>query len=254
MELEKFINKIINGDCLEVLKAIPDCSIDAVITSPPYNMGRDYDVYNDNRDFDEYFNWLFQVLDELVRVLNQNRRLIINIQPVISKKIPTHHIISNYLLKKGLQFYTEIIWYKNNYKCVPFLGSQKHKSPYIKSNIEYILVFTKGDDKYIKDIDILEMSEFEYAKITTTFWNINPDTEMKKLKHPAKFPLEIPERLIKLFTYPDDIILDPFIGTGTTALACLKLKRRFIGIELSRNYCETANKLIENFIKQKSLF
>ena len=156
---QNYINKIVKDDSLNFLKKLPNNCIDLVFTSPPYNFGLDYENHDDTYDWKNYFNFLFSVFDECIRVLKYSGRIIINIQPLFSDYIPAHHIISNYFFQKGLIWKGEILWEKNNYNCkYTAWGSWKSpSSPYLKYTWEFLEIFCKGDLKKkgnSEDIDI----------------------------------------------------------------------------------------------------
>lgn len=239
---EKYLNKIHCADALKLLEQFPNNCIDIIITSPPYNFGIEYKDSSDVNIWNDYFDKLFNIFKECIRVLKDSGRIIINIQPMFSDYIPTHHLISNFFLKEGLIWKGEIIWEKNNYNCKYCTwGSWKSpSSPYLKYSWEFVEIFCKNSLKKEgnkKDIDI-ESEEFKkwvYGK-----WSIAPERNMKKYGHDAVFPEELVRRLLKLFSYKNDIILDPFNGVGTTTKVAKELKRNYIGIDISKKYCETA--------------
>lgn len=257
-EIDRFINKIICGDAGSILSRFPKNSIDLIITSPPYNFGHDYasDSSEDTKDWEDYFNKLNCVWKECLRVLKPGGRIAVNVQPLFSDYIPTHHIVSQQLLKLGLLWKAEILWEKNNYNAkYTAWGSWKSPSmPYLKYTWEFIEIFSKDSHKKIgikENIDITdeEFKEWVYAK-----WSFPPETRMKDFGHPAMFPKELPKRIIKLFSYKGDIVLDPFNGVGTTTLVAFNHKRRFIGIDISEKYCRTALDRINETQKQQKLF
>lgn len=233
-------------DSEEALKKLPDNCIDLIFTSPPYNFGLDYsNAGADSDKWDVYFAKLFKVLDECSRVLKHGGRLAINIQPLFSDYIPTHHIISNHL-KKELLWKGEILWEKNNYNCkYTAWGSWKSpSSPYLKYTWEFIEVFCKGQlkkDGNRDDADILadDFKKWVYAK-----WSIAPERNMKKLGHPAMFPEELAKRVIQLFSFKNDAVLDPFMGVGTTCKVAKLLGRRYLGIDVSKEYVTKARQRI----------
>jgi DNA modification methylase len=236
------LNNIYNLDCLVGLKQIPDNYIDIIVTSPPYNFDMEYDTYNDKKSWQDFFDWLNEVWKECFRVLKPSGRLCINIQPLFSDYIPSHHIISNQLLNLGFLWKGEILWEKNNYNCkYTAWGSwQSPSSPYLKYTWEFVEIFCKGDlkkkgDKENIDITGDEFKEWVYAK-----WSIAPERKMKEYGHPAMFPEKLVERLLKLFSYKNDIVLDPFNGAGTTTYVAKRLDRRYIGLDISKTYCDKA--------------
>ena len=257
---KKFINKIHCADSLDIIKKFPDNCIDIVLTSPPYNFGINYENTNDVNIWEDYFNKLFNIFRECVRVLKDSGRIIINVQPMFSDYIPTHHLISNFFLKEGLIWKGEIIWEKNNYNCKYCTwGSWKSpSSPYLKYSWEFVEIFCKNSlkkegDKNNIDIDSEEFKKWVYGK-----WSIAPERNMKKYKHDAMFPEELVKRLLKLFSYKNDIVLDPFNGAGTTTKVAKQLNRKFIGIDISEEYCKTAEDRLNDCFnmseKEKDLF
>lgn len=236
-----------HGDCLDVLKTLDDSSIDCVLTSPPYNFDIDYNSYDDKIAWDNYFDWLDKVWRECYRVLKDDGRLIVNIQPSWSDYQPTHHIISQRVLEIGFKWKGEIIWEKNNYNCkVTAWGSWKSpSSPYLKYTWEFIEVYYKKDMKKSGKEEDIDISADEFKEWVLAKWSMAPEQNMKDYGHPAMFPLELPVRCLKLFTFKNDTILDPFMGTGTTGVACKMLNRNFVGIELDENYFKTAEDRIK---------
>jgi DNA modification methylase len=239
----KLINKIICGDSETELKKYPDNSVDLIFTSPPYNFGLDYNEQNDDHRWEKYFDKLFRIFDECIRVLKFGGRIIINVQPLFSDYIPSHHIISNYFIEKKLIWKGEILWEKNNYNCkYTAWGSWKSpSSPYLKYTWEFIEIFCKGSlvkEGKTGDIDI---TAEEFKKWVVAKWSIAPERKMKEYGHPAMFPEELAYRAVKLFSFKNDIVLDPFNGAGTTTYVSNKLNRRYIGIDTSREYCDKAS-------------
>ncbi len=253
--IDKFINKIICGDCLKTMKKMPDNSIDLIITSPPYNFGMPYDTHLDEINFKEYFKKMFKVWKECYRILKKGGRICVNIQPLHSSYIPTHHIFSEQFRKLGFLFKCEILWDKHTYNAkYTSWGSWKSPSmPYFKTTWEFIEVFCKGTQNKNGKKENIDITGDEFKKWTTKKWDIAPEIRMKEFGHPAMFPEEIPFRLIKLFSYIDDIVLDPFNGAGTTTLVARKLNRKYIGIDISVQYCETAKKRIKEYEQQLKL-
>lgn len=253
--IDHFINRIICGDALEILTNIPNDSIDLVITSPPYNFGMPYDNHIDDINFDEYFEKMFQVWKECYRILKKGGRICVNVQPLHSSYVPTHHIFSEQFRKLGFLFKCEILWDKHNYDAkYTSWGSWKSPSmPYFKTTWEFIEVFCKGTQKKEGKKENIDITGDEFKKWTTIKWDIAPEMRMKEFGHPAMFPEEIPDRLIKLFSYVEDIVLDPFNGAGTTTLVARKLNRKYMGVDISPNYCKTAQERIKEYEKQRKL-
>lgn len=243
----KFLNKIICGDAYDVLKQFPDNCVDLIFTSPPYNFGLEYHHNQDDSYWEDYFNQLFKVFSECIRVLKYGGRILINIQPLFSDYIPSHHIISNFFIQQKLIWKGEILWEKNNYNCkYTAWGSWKSPSnPYLKYTWEFIEVFCKGTLKKEGTSENIDISAEEFKQIVVAKWSIAPERDMKKWEHPAMFPEKLVERALKLFSYQNDVILDPFNGVGTTTFVAKKLNRQFIGIDISEKYCKRAKNRLQ---------
>ena len=237
----EWTDRIVAGDCLDILPRLPDSCIDLVLTSPPYNFGLDY-CDGDAEPWEDYFARLHEALDECVRVLKFGGRLAVNVQPLFSDCIPTHHMISSYLMGRGMIWKGEILWEKSNFNCgYTAWGSWKSpSSPYFKYTWEFLEVFCKGSLKKAGDSAAIDISAAEFKDWVYARWKIAPERGMKKFGHPAMFPEELALRTVKLLTYRGDAVLDPFAGAGTAALAAKRLGRRWLGIDLSEQYCETA--------------
>jgi DNA modification methylase len=237
-------NQIICGDSLEALKIIPDNSIDLIFTSPPYNFGLEYDSQDDAHKWDRYFEKLFAIFDECIRVLKFGGRIAVNIQPLFSDYIPSHHMVSNFFINRKMIWKGEILWEKNNYNCkYTAWGSWKSPSnPYLKYTWEFVEVFAKGALKKTGASENADITGDEFKKWVVAKWSIAPERNMKEFGHPAMFPEELAVRIIKLFSFAGDVVLDPFNGVGTTTAVAQKLGRKFVGIDISQEYCEAAQK------------
>jgi DNA modification methylase len=234
---------IVCGDSLEYLKNIQENTVDLVFTSPPYNFNMDYDKHDDNSSWDEYFEMLFKILKECHRTLKDGGRMIINVQPLYSDFIPTHHKISSFLMEElNMLWKTEIIWEKNHFSSsVCAWGSYMSPSnPYLKGTWEFVEVFCKGTQKHSGDKTKADITSHEFQEFVKAKWVIAPEKRMKEFGHPAMFPPELVYRALKLFTYKDDLVLDPFNGVGTTTLVADRLDRNYIGIDISEEYCNIA--------------
>ena len=249
--LDEFVNRIICGDSEEVLKKIPSDSIDIIVTSPPYNFGLNYRNGNghDAVHWDEYFRKLKSIWIQCVRTLKPGGRMCLNVQPLFSDYIPTHHLMSKQLIDLGLIWKGEILWEKNNYNCkYTAWGSWKSPSmPYLKYTWEFIEVFSKKTHKKAGDASKIDITGDEFKKWVYAKWSIAPERNMKEFVHPAMFPKELVMRLLKLFSYQDDIVLDPFNGAGTTTLCALETNRKYIGVDISSEYCKISEKRIKDF-------
>lgn len=252
-----FENKIICADSLEILKQLPDNCIDIIFTSPPYNFGLNYDNHNDTSSWNKYYEMLFNIFNEGIRVLKYGGRFVVNVQPLYSDYIPAHHIISNFFMQKKLIWKSEILWEKNNYNCkMCSYGSWKSpSSPYMKYTWEFIEVYCKGDLKKTGLKENADITADEFKSWVVAKWSIAPERHMKEYGHPAMFPEALVERVLKLFSFKGDVVLDPFNGAGTTSVVAKRTGRKYLGIDISPEYCETANKRINDLEnKQQILF
>ena len=235
-------DQIVLGDSEIWLKQLPDNCIDLIFTSPPYNFGLDYGEHKDGTDWNQYFGKLFKIFNECIRITKYGGRIAINVQPLYSDFIPIHHIISNFFMEKKMIWRNEIIWEKNNYNAkYTAWGSWKSPSnPYLKYTWEYIEVFSKGDLKHPGEPSNTDILDSEFKEWVNAKWSIAPEKSMKDYGHPAMFPEKLAERVIKLFSFKNDVILDPFNGSGTTTKVARNLNRHYIGIDLSKNYVNLA--------------
>lgn len=249
-KIDKFLNKIITGDVLKTLKRMPSDSIHLAITSPPYNVGKDYDNHNDNLDYKEYLKWLNNVWKEIKRVLVPGGRFCLNIAPTgIKDFTPVHHDFSNQLRKLNMKFRTEILWYKQTMLKRTAWGSWKSPSnPHIVPSWEYVLIFSKKNDKLEGDSKDIDISAEEFKKFSDGFWKISPET--KRNGHPSPFPEELIYRLIKFYSFKGNNVLDMFGGTGTVAAVAKETGRNYIHIDISEEYNKTAERRLEKIKSQ----
>ena len=197
--------------------------------------------------WEKYFEKLFLIFDECIRVLKFGGRIIVNIQPLFSDYIPSHHIISGYFMRKKMIWKGEILWEKNNYNCkYTAWGSWKSPgSPYLKYTWEFLEIYAKGNLKKDGNPENIDITENEFKKWVVAKWSIAPERKMNEYDHPAMYPEELVERALKLFSFERDVILDPFNGVGTTTVVAKKLNRRFIGIDTSAKYCKIAQRRLK---------
>lgn len=233
---DDYVNKIICGDCLDVMSNIPSQSIGLIVTSPPYNVGIKYDNHNDSMTLENYEFWLNKKLEECIRVLVDGGHLII--QVANTGRNPYLHLsgMIAYLLRNKIRTVGEIIWVKFPTGATSWGSWMSPNSPCIRDEHEYILVFRKEGTRYGES----DIEKQEFMDWTKSIWHINPSSRV--LPHPAPYPEELVRRIIKLFSFKNEIVLDPFSGSGTTAVACKKLGRRYIGIDISASYCGIAER------------
>ena len=230
----------------EKMDDLVDNCVSLTVTSPPYNVGK---LSDSDLSDDDYWKLIEQCFKEVYRVTESGGRLVINVANLGRKPyIPFSNMFTQIMLDLGFLMRGEIIWQKSKGANANFAwGSWLSASnPVIRDIHEYCLVFSKdGMSKGVKGVSTLEKEEFMDS--TLSIWNINP-ARAKKIGHPAPFPVELAERFINLYSYEKDLILDPFIGSGTTAIAAQKLNRHYVGYEINDEYC----KLAETRIKESN--
>lgn len=246
----KLLNKIILGTA-EDMSIIPDNSVHLMITSPPYNVSKEYD---EDLSLQEYLRMLKNTFTETYRVLVNGGRACINVANLGRKPyIPLSDYISKIMTEIGFNMRGEIIWNKaaSASPSTAWGSWQSASNPILRDVHEYILIFSKGDYKREVKKDEKEdkqntISKEEFMEWTKSIWTFNAESA-KRVGHPAPFPVELPYRLIQLYSFKTDIILDPFMGSGTTAIAALKSNRNFIGFEIKQEYINLINERIAPF-------
>ena len=251
-----YFNKIICGDTLETLKKMPNDCVHLIFSSPPYNVSINYDTYKDNKKWDAYLHWLNDIWKECFRVLVDGGRLIINIDAItnledkgIDKKEyvrPIHAELIYQMRQIPESLYRgEICWCKQNASGKKTCwGSWKSpSSPHIRRNHEMLYIWYKNKWTLGGDKDKIDITKDEFVNWTLSTWEIKPETR-KLAGHDAPFPEELAKRVIKLFSYQENVVMDIFSGTGTTAYVAKLLNRKYIGIDCSKTYCEFAEQRI----------
>ncbi|TXT64484.1 MAG: Methyltransferase [Promethearchaeota archaeon] len=246
------LNRIILGNS-EDMKEIPNNSVHLMITSPPYNVSKEYD---DDLTLTEYLTMLKNVFQETWRVLVPGGRVAINIANIGRKPyIPLHAYIIEIMHSIGFHMRGEIIWNKGASAGISCAwGSFASASnPCIRDVHEYILVFSKLTNKLEKGEKKTSITNEDFVKCSKSVWQFSA-ASAKRVGHPAPFPEELPKRLIEFYSYIGDVILDPFVGSGTTAIAAYQLKRNYIGYDIAEEYVKLANKRLLEYKKtQKSI-
>lgn len=241
-------------DCFKGISYIDDAILDLVITSPPYNvdLGNNkyhktpYTLYNDNRDHKEYLSWLEEIFNTIIYPkLKTGGRVVINIGDGENGSIPTHSDIIQFMSKKYIPM-TTIVWNKHHCGSRTAWGSFcSPSSPSFPTQFEYILVFCK-ETKKLQYVGETDLSRDEFISWSNSLWDFSPQINQKEIGHPAMFPVELVKRCLKMFSYKGALVLDPFIGSGTTAVASIELNRKYIGFEISKEYVDIANKRISD--------
>jgi len=248
----EYENTIILGNS-ENMKEIPDNSVHLMVTSPPYNVTKEYD---EDLTLKEYLELLRNVFAETYRVLVYGGRACVNVANLGRKPyIPLSDYISQMMLEIGYFMRGEIIWYKGAGAGVSMAwGSwQSAANPVLRDTHEYILVFSKGSFSRKKPEGKADtITRDQFMEWTKSVWIMNPESA-KKVGHPAPFPVELPYRLIQLYTFAEEIVLDPFMGSGSTAIAALKSGRKYIGYEIDPKYIKLAEERIAPYKLQIGL-
>lgn len=237
----------------EQMTELPDNSVHLMITSPPYNVTKEYD---DNLNLEEYLMLLKKVWTETYRVLASGGRACINVANLGRKPyIPLHSYIINDMLEIGFQMRGEIIWNKaSSASPSTAWGSWlSAANPVLRDIHEYILIFSKDSFSHTSKGKESTISKEEFLEWTKSIWTF-PAVSAKKIGHPAPFPEELPNRLIKLYSFKQDVVLDPFLGSGTTSLAAIKNGRNYVGYDTNKKYVELADKRVAEYTNQTKLF
>jgi len=229
------------------MEELPDNSVHLMVTSPPYNVGKDYD-----EDFTlaQYLEFLKRVWKEVHRVLLPGGRVCINIANLGRKPyIPLHAFIVQDMLDLGFLMRGEIIWNKasSSSPSTAWGSWLSSANPILRDIHEYILVFSKGTFSR-KNINQRKntISREEFLEFTKSVWTF-PAESARKIGHPAPFPVELPYRLIQLYTYEGEVVLDPFVGSGQAAIAAIKTKRHYEGYDIDEEYVKLAERRIRGF-------
>jgi site-specific DNA-methyltransferase (adenine-specific) len=270
--------KIINGDCIEVMKTLSDGCIDLVVTSPPYNCGIKYDTHIDDLPMNEYWSWTREWLTETYRLIKDDGRVSINIPYEVN--VPDRggrvFFVSEFyqIMKEvGFKFFGIVDLEEDSphrSKTTAWGSWMSPSSPYIYNPKEcVILAYKKQHIKKVKGepewkgvpteieqedgtlkkkIVYEEKDKKEFMELVFGQWNYFADT---KSLTKATFSMDIPTKAIKILSYKNDVVLDPFAGSGTSLVAAEILDRRWLGIELSENYTKVAQKRVQDFVDRK---
>lgn len=248
---KEFENKIILGNS-EDMKEIPNNSVHLMITSPPYNATKEYD---NDLTLEDYLALLKNVFTETYRVLVNGGRACINIANLGRKPyIPLSDYISLIMNEIGFNMRGEIIWDKaaSSSPSTAWGSWLSASNPILRDIHEYILIFSKGDMSRNSKGKESTIKKEQFMQWTKSVWTMNAESA-RKIGHPAPFPEELPLRLIQLYSFKNDIILDPFMGSGTTAVAAIQSDRKFIGYDNIEEYVKLAYKRLSKYLEQHKL-
>ncbi|MCX8063365.1 MAG: site-specific DNA-methyltransferase [Anaerolineales bacterium] len=236
---------LIQDDILTT-RAIEPSSIDLIVTSPPYNVDIQYNSHRDDISYTEYLDFTRAWLEKCYQFPKDDGRACLNI-PLDKNKGGQQSVgadITTIAKQIGYQYHSTIIWNEGNISRRTAWGSWMSASaPFVIAPVELIVVLYKKRWRKTSGSGISDITRDEFMNWTNGVWVFSGESK-KKIGHPAPFPLELPRRCIKLFSFVGDTVLDPFAGSGTTLIAAALLNRRGIGVEIDAKYCELAKKRI----------
>lgn len=243
-KVQPIINKIICRDSCD-MSEINSNSVSLIITSPPYNVDKNYGShFNDNLTLFDYLFYLKLIWNECFRILRPGGRLCVNIANIgRSPYLPLTSYFFNRICELGFLPRGQIIWNKSASvgNSTAWGSWQSASNPTLRDIHEYILIFSKSTNqlKQAKDSDLSDITRDEFLEFTKSIWNFQTE-KPKRVGHPAPFPEELVYRLIKLYSYPGDLVVDPFLGSGTTCKVAKDNNRKYFGFDINPNYVEVA--------------
>ena len=240
------LDNILRGDVLDVLAKIPPETVHLIITSPPYNLDKDYEQHSDDLEDREYLAWMKKVWRAAIDTLVPGGRLCVNIGENKRQYIsnPTYSAFIQQLVDLRMLYRGTIIWNKHSAAKHCAWGSWKSPSnPHLVPRHEYIIAFSKGQWKLEGNRDDIDITDTEFMDCTRSVWVFGTESK-KRIGHPAPFPEALPDRLIKFYSFRGQTVLDPFGGSGTVGLVAVRLGRHFILGDNSPTYCDLARKRI----------
>lgn len=242
---------IYNQDILSVGSMYP--LVDLIVTSPPYNLDIAYGVHDDGVSYSSYLDFTRKWVEKCYDMGAPDCRFCLNI-PLDTNKGGQQSVcadLTEVVKDVGWNYQSTIVWNEQNISRRTAWGSWLSASaPYVIAPVEMIVVFYKESWKK-RSKGVSDIGREEFMEWTNGVWTFNGESA-KRVGHPAPFPLELPRRCIRLFSYVGDVVLDPFSGSGTTLLACYQLNRRGVGIDVDTQYCELARDRI--CVETNSLF
>lgn len=238
---------IYDDDILKITDISKD-SIDLIVTSPPYDVNIKYETYNDSIPYDEYLAFTRKWLSRCRDFAKPEGRFCLNI-PLDKNKGGQQSVYADIMgiaKKVGWKYHSTVVWNEQNISRRTAWGSWMSASaPYVIAPVEMIIILYKEKWEKRNGTRKSDITRDEFMEWTNGVWNFSGESK-RRTGHPAPFPVELPKRCIKLFTYVGDVVLDPFLGSGSTLVACLQTDRVGIGVEINRKYCEIAKKRLMN--------
>ena len=272
--IEDYINKVITGDCIEVMKEMPEGWVDLIVTSPPYGVNIAYDVHNDDMEISEYLEFTRKWLTEAYKVLKDDGRIALNIPYEINRQSKGGRIffvseVYQIMKEIGFKFFGVVDLEEDSphrSKTTAWGSWMSPSSPYIYNPKECVILSykkvhikkVKGEPQWKGEPTVTEEGKNkmvyqeedkkEFMELVFGQWKYFADTRSLTK---ATFSMDIPNKAIKILSYKNDVILDPFNGSGTSCVAAEINDRRWVGIELSENYVNIARERIQGFVDQK---
>jgi len=235
--------KIINDDVLSTSEII-EKSIDLIITSPPYNVDIKYSTHNDRISYKDYLEFSEKWIARCFEWLKEDGRFCLNI-PLDKNKNGQQSVgadLTTIAKKSGFKYHSTIVWNEGNISRRTAWGSWKSASaPFVIAPVELIVILYKNIWKKTSGSKVSDITRDEFMNWTNGLWTFQGESK-KRTGHPAPFPIELPQRCMKLFSFVDDLVLDPFLGSGTTLVAAALNSRKGIGIDVDLAYCKLAKK------------
>jgi site-specific DNA-methyltransferase (adenine-specific) len=241
---------IYNVDFLKI-GSIEEGTVDLVVTSPPYNVGINYSSHDDKMSYEDYLCFMREWLNKCYRLTKEDGRFCLNI-PLDKNKGGQQSVcadITTIAKEVGWKYHATIVWNEQNISRRTAWGSWLSASaPYVIAPVEVIVVLYKNRWKKLGNNGRSDITKSEFVEWTNAVWNFMGESR-KRVGHPAPFPVELPRRCIKLFTFVGDTVLDPFLGSGSTLIACALTDRKGIGVEIDKSYCQIARERLINEAK-----
>jgi len=245
---------IYNDDFL-ITECIKENSIDLIVTSPPYNVDIRYKSYNDRIPYKIYLEFTQSWLEKAYKLLKDDGRFCLNI-PLDKNKGGQQSVYADIVAitkKIGFRYHSTIVWNEQNISRRTAWGSWlSATAPYVIAPVEMVVVLYKKRWKKFSGGRKSDISKKEFIEWTNGVWTFMGESK-KRVNHPAPFPVELPRRCIKLFTFVGDTVLDPFLGSGSSLIACVLTRRKGIGVEIDKHYCEIAKQRLINEAKINQL-
>lgn len=242
---EDAYTRIINDDLLKT-DLVKKSSVDLIVTSPPYNVDIEYNSHKDDLSYEDYLKFSHAWMSECFDWLKEDGRFCLNI-PLDKNKGGQQSVgadLTTIAKQIGFNYHSTIIWNEGNISRRTAWGSWLSASaPFVIAPVELIVVLYKKNWKKTSGSKKSDVTRDEFMAWTNGMWTFNGESK-KKIGHPAPFPIELPRRCVKLFSYVDDIVLDPFMGSGTSLIAARTNHRKGIGIEIDKGYCKLAEQRI----------